>query len=254
MKLTHRINIAISAAIFAVVTATTATSEDMHAKSVVLVHGAFADGSSWQYVTPILQEAGLNVIVVQNPMESLAGDVEFVDRALARAEGPVVLVGHSWGGQVITEAGVHDKVYSLVYVAAYAPDAGQALGEAAQLDTYPAQGLAALQKDPAGFFYLPDDAMAEFFAHDLSAEQAKFMAASQGLINSSALGEPVTHAAWETKPSFYAIAGADYMTPTALQHVFADKIGATSRKINASHSIMLSQPQFVADLIIEAAK
>lgn len=235
-------------------TASAALAEDLTAKTVVLVHGAFADGSSWQYVTPILEDAGLDVIVVQNPLVSLAGDVAFVDRALDRAKGPAVLVGHSWGGQVITQAGVHDNVYSLVYVAAYAPDAGQPLGEAAQLDVYPALGLDALEQDAAGFLYLPEEAMVTYFAHDLPEEQAAFMAASQGLINSAALGEPVSHAAWETKPSFYAIAGEDYMTPTALQHVFADKIGAVSREIQASHSVMLSQPQFVADLIIEAAK
>ena len=122
------------------------------ARSVVLVHGAFADGSSWSKVTPILEKAGLDVIAVQNPLESLKGDVAFTNRAIDRAQGPVVLVGHSWGGMVITEAGVHDKVKSLVYVAAYAPDAGQSLGAAAKLDTYPAPGIAALKKDDAGYF------------------------------------------------------------------------------------------------------
>ena len=123
MELKHIIGKAVLASVFAIAANTAAYAQDLHAKTVVLVHGAFADGSSWQYVTPILEEAGLEVIVVQNPLVSLAGDVEFVDRALARAEGPVVLVGHSWGGQVITEAGDDEKVYSLVYVAAYAPDA-----------------------------------------------------------------------------------------------------------------------------------
>ena len=227
---------------------------ELRAKSVVLVHGAFADGSAWSGVTPILEAAGLDVISVQNPLDSLAGDVAFTERAIARAEGPVVLVGHSWGGQVITQAGLNDKVQSLVYVAAYAPDPGQGLGEAAQLDKFPAPGIEALKKDESGYFYLPDEAMAKLFAHDVAPEVAKVMAATQGLLNSKALGEPVTHAAWKEKPSFYVIAGEDYMTPTALQRQFAEKIGATAREIDASHAVAVSQPEFVAEMIIDAAK
>ncbi len=233
---------------------TTALAETLAAKTVVLVHGAFADGSSWSAVSPLLREAGLNVIAVQNPLDSLMGDVAYTNRAIDRAEGPVVLVGHSWGGMVITEAGVHDKVQSLVYVAAYAPDVGQSLGEAAMLDVYPAPGLGALQQDEAGYFYLPEAAAAEFFAHDLPADQAAFIAASQGLLNSKALEEPVTQAAWKDKPSFFAIAGDDKMTPTPLQREFAKKIGATSAEVPSSHVVMVSNPQFVADLIIQAAK
>ncbi|MGI9503627.1 MAG: alpha/beta fold hydrolase [Geminicoccaceae bacterium] len=231
-----------------------AFAADLTAKSVVLVHGAFADGSSWSKVTPHLEDAGLDVIAVQNPLESLEGDVAFTNRAIERAEGPVVLVGHSWGGMVITEAGVHDKVTSLVYVAAYAPDAGQALGDAAKLDVYPAPGIDALQKDDAGYFYLPDEAAATYFAQDLSEAQTDFIAASQGLLNSEALGQPVTNVAWQEKPSFYAIAGEDYMTPTALQREFAAKIGATFREVDSGHAIIVSNPEFVADLIIEASK
>lgn len=230
------------------------TARELTAKSVVLVHGAFADGSSWSKVTPILEKAGLDVIAVQNPLESLKGDVAFTNRAIERAEGPVVLVGHSWGGMVITEAGVHDKVKSLVYVAAYAPDAGQGLGDAAKLDVYPAPGIAALKKDAAGYFFLPDDAAAKYFAQDLPSDATDFIAASQGLLNSKALGEPVTNVAWKTKPSFYAIAGEDHMTPTKLQREFAKKIGAKSKEVNSSHAIMVSNPEFVANLIIEAAK
>ena len=244
--------LAVAGAILA--TTTDANAEELTAKTVVLVHGAFADGSAWAGVTPFLEEAGLEVISVQNPLESLAGDVAFAQRAINRAEGPVVLVGHSWGGQVITEAGTDDKVMSLVYVAAYAPDAGQSLGEAAQLDKFPAPGIEALKQDADGYFYLPDEAMATLFAHDVSTADAEVMAATQGLLNSAALGEPVTHAAWQDKPSFYVIAGEDYMTPTALQRQFAEKIGATAREIDASHAVAVSQPNFVADMIIEAAK
>ncbi|WP_299476432.1 alpha/beta hydrolase [uncultured Roseibium sp.] len=234
--------------------ASAAYAADLTAKSVVLVHGAFADGSSWNKVTPLLEAAGLNVIAVQNPLDSLAGDVAFTNRAIERAEGPVVLVGHSWGGMVITEAGGHDKVSSLVYVAAYAPDAGQSLGEAAELEKFPAPGIGALQQDAQGYFFLPKEATAQYFAQDLPKQETDLIAASQGLLNSKALGEPVSNVAWQDKPSFYAIAGDDHMTPTELQRQFAEKIGAVSREVDASHSVMVSQPEFVADLIIEAAK
>ncbi|WP_298818806.1 alpha/beta hydrolase [uncultured Roseibium sp.] len=231
-----------------------AIASDLKANSVVLVHGAFADGSSWSKVTPFLEAAGLEVIAVQNPLESLAGDVAFTNRAIDRAEGPVVLVGHSWGGMVITEAGGHDKVQSLVYVAAYAPNEGQSLGEAAELEKFPAPGIGALQKDEHGYFFLSKEATSKYFAQDLPKDQTDFIAASQGLLNSSALGEPVSTTAWKEKPSFYAIAGEDHMTPTGLQREFAKKIGAVSKEIASSHSIMVSQPEFVANLIIEAAK
>lgn len=244
--------VAVTAAVFAGTTGVVA--QDLTARTAVLVHGAFADGSAWEGVIPYLEEAGLDVIAVQNPLVSLDGDVAFTQRAINRAEGPVVLVGHSWGGQVITEAGVDDKVMSLVYIAAYAPDAGQSLGEAADLETFPAPGIEALQQDGDGFFFLPDDAMATLFAHDVPAAQAEVMAATQGLLNSAALGEPVANAAWQEKPNFYVIAGEDYMTPTALQRQFAEKIDATAREIDASHAVAVSQPEFVAEMIIEAAR
>lgn len=248
--------LAVSSAILgaALLSATASYAAELKAKTVVLVHGAFADGSSWSKVTPILEKAGLDVIAVQNPLETLKGDVAFTTRAIKRAEGPVVLVGHSWGGMVITEAGDHDKVQSLVYVAAYAPDAGQSLGEAAKLDVHPAAGIAALKQDEDGYLYLPEGAAAKYFAQDLPTEQTAFMTASQGLLNSKALGEKVSKAAWKSKPSFFAIAGDDHMTPTELQREFATKIGATAAETMSSHAIMVSNPQFVADLIIKAAK
>ncbi|MEM9438928.1 MAG: alpha/beta hydrolase [Pseudomonadota bacterium] len=254
MKSLTKMALSGSALVMVMISGSAAFAADLTAKSVVLVHGAFADGSSWSKVTPLLEDAGLDVIAVQNPLESLEGDVAFTNRAIERAEEPVVLVGHSWGGMVITEAGVHDKVKSLVYVAAYAPDAGQGLGDAAKLDVYPAPGIDALEKDAAGYFYLPDEAAAKYFAQDLSEDQTDFIAASQGLLNSEALGQPVTNVAWQEKPSFYAIAGEDYMTPTELQREFAEKIGATFDEVESSHAIMVSNAEFVADLIIEAAK
>jgi pimeloyl-ACP methyl ester carboxylesterase len=155
---------------------------------------------------------------------------------------------------VITEAGDHEKVQSLVYVAALAPQLGQSLGEASKMDVYPTAGVGAIKPDADGYLYLPKEAVAKYFAPDLSAEDTAFMAASQGMLNSQAMGQKTTKAAWKSKPSFYAIAGDDQMIPTKLQREFAESIGATTEEIKSSHAIMLSNPDFVASLIIKAAK
>lgn len=253
------IKVALSSTILSValLTGASASAASLKAKSVVLVHGAFADGSSWNKVTPILENAGLDVIAVQNPLDSLQGDVAYTKRAIRRAEGPVVLVGHSWGGMVISEAGDDEKVRSLVYVAAYAPKIGQSLKEAAKLDVFPAPGISALKHAKHGeddYLYLPDGAAAKYFAQDVSAEESALMTVTQGLLNAKALGNKTTKAAWKNKPSFYAIAGEDYMTPTKLQREFAKNIGATSEETKSSHAIMVSNPEFIANLIIKAAK
>ncbi len=229
------------------------SAEALTAKSVVLVHGAFADGSSWHRVAPILQEAGLEVIAVQNPLDSLEGDVAFTVRAIERAEGPVVLVGHSWGGVVITEAGDHDKVQSLVYVAAYAPEEGQSLLDVAEAYPAPA-GIKSLVADEAGYLHLPAAAVAEWFAQDLTPAETAFMTVSQGALNSAALKQPVSKASWQEKPVFYAISGQDHMTPSQLQRNLAKKLNATTIEVDASHASMLSQPNAIAELIIEAAR
>lgn len=223
------------------------------AKTVVLVHGAFADGSSWNKVIPLLQKAGLKVVAVQNPLDSLAGDVAFTNRAINDADGSVVLVGHSWGGAVITEAGTNDKVHSLVYVAAFAPDAGQSA-----LDTvkgYPKSlGQSTFVKDAAGYVKVSDEGVAKYFAADLPPKEQALIAATQGALNSRALSEPVQNAAWHTVPSFAVIAGNDAIINPQQERDQAKRMHAVSVEVPSSHVAMLSYPQQVADLIIKAAK
>jgi pimeloyl-ACP methyl ester carboxylesterase len=222
------------------------------AKTIVLVHGAFADGSSWNAVVPLLQAKGLKVIVVQNPLTSLADDVQFTSRAIGEAKGPVVLVGHSWGGTVITEAGTDDKVKALVYVAAFAPSAGQSLVDTVK--AYPTPpGAASMVPDPQGFLKLPPEAVAKYFAPDLPAAQANLIAVSQGAIRGKNVEEKLTKAAWEAKPSWYIVTENDQMIPPAAQRDMAKKIKATVTALPTSHVPMLSRPKDVAEVIIAAA-
>lgn len=222
------------------------------ARTIVLVHGAFADGSSWNAVVPLLQARGLKVIVVQNPLTSLADDVQFTSRAISEAKGPVVLVGHSWGGTVITEAGTDDKVKALVYVAAFAPSAGQSLVDTVK--AYPTPpGAASMVADSAGFVKLPPEAVARYFAPDLPAAQANLIAVSQGAIRGKNVEEKLTRAAWETRPSWYIVTENDQMIPPAAQREMARKIKATVTALPTSHVPMLSRPKDVADVIIAAA-
>jgi pimeloyl-ACP methyl ester carboxylesterase len=222
------------------------------AKTVVLVHGAFADGSSWNAVVPLLQARGLKVIVVQNPLSSLGDDVEFTRRAIAEAKGPVVLVGHSWGGSVITEAGVDDKVKALVYVAAYAPSVGQSTIESAK--AFPASpGLAHLVPDAAGFLKLAPEAVGKYFAQDVPAAQANLIAVSQGALRGKNIEEKLTKAAWETRPSWYIVAEKDLMIDPAAERDAAKRIKATVTALPTSHVPMLSRPKDVADVILAAA-
>lgn len=230
-----------------------AASASAPAKTVVLVHGAFADGSSWNKVIPLLQQAGLKVVAVQNPLDSLASDVAYTNRAIADAEGPVVLVGHSWGGVVITDAGVNDKVHSLVYVAAFAPDDGQSALDSTK--GYPhSPGQASFVKDPAGYVKVSDEGVAKFFAPDLSPSEQALVAAGQGALNSHALSEPVQHAAWHNVPSYAVIATKDAIISAQQQIDQANRMHAQSVQVPSSHVAMLSYPQQVADLIIKAAQ
>lgn len=165
------------------------------AKTVVLVHGAFADGSSWRKVIPLLEKAGLKVIAVQNPLDSLDNDVAFTHRAIEIAEGPVVLVGHSYGGVVITQAGLNEKVKSLVYVAAYAPEVGQSLADTAK--PYPkSPGQAFFEKDSKGYLKISHEGISKYFAADLPADEQAVVAATQGAFSLAAVNAPVTVAAW----------------------------------------------------------
>jgi pimeloyl-ACP methyl ester carboxylesterase len=219
--------------------------------SVVLVHGAFADGSDWAQVIPLLQAKGVHVVSVQNPLTSLEDDVAAAKRAIDAQPGKVVLVGHSWGGAVITEAGANDKVSSLVYVAAFAPDAGQSAGELGK--DYPtAPGFAHVKADASGFLSLTLEGMSRHFAQDLPAATTAVMTVTQGPIQSKAFEQKVSVAAWKTKPSRYIVTSADHMIQPAQQRDMARKIGAIVTTVNTSHVPQQSQPAKVAQVILDA--
>nr|WP_315398033.1 alpha/beta hydrolase [uncultured Duganella sp.] len=225
---------------------------DVSAKpTVVIVHGAFADGSDWAKVIPLLQAKGIKVTAVQNPLTSLADDVAATRRAIAAQPGKVVLVGHSWGGTVITEAGQHDKVASLVYVAAFAPDAGKSTAETGE--GYPAApGTKRFVADAEGFLSLPEAAMREDFAQDVPAAQAAVMTATQGPIQAKAFADKVSRAAWAGKPSWFIVSARDRMIDPGLQRAMARKIGATTSELQASHVPQQSRPAEVAKVIADA--
>ena len=220
-------------------------------KNIVLVHGAFADGSSWGRMIPILQAKGYNVTAVQNPLTSLADDVAATQRALALQDGPTILVGHSWAGVVITEAGMDPKVVGLVYVAAFAPDQGETVGDLGK--NYPAPpALASPHVDEKGFLTLSADAFKKF-GNDLPEKEALVAAAVQGPIAASAFGAQVTGVAWKTKPSWYIVSTLDQAIAPDEERFFAKRMKAKTTELKASHVSMLSQPQAVANVIMDAA-
>ncbi|MGF9567497.1 alpha/beta hydrolase [Neorhizobium sp. JUb45] len=253
MKFLNSLISAVAAVAITASVALPAAAADFKAKTVVLVHGAFADGSSWNKVIPLLKKAGLKVVAVQNPLDTLENDVAFTERAIADAEGPVVLVGHSYGGAVITQAGVNPKVHSLVYVAAYAPEVGQSV-----LDTqkpYPdAPGRPFIKKDDAGYLKFTDEGVFNYFAADLPRDEQELIAATQGAFGVKAVSTPVTQAAWHTVPSFEVVSTDDKVIPPQLQRDQVKRLKATAVEVAASHVVMLSHPDVVAKLIIEAAK
>ena len=221
-------------------------------QTVVLVHEAFADGSGWNKVIPLLQAQGLKVVAVQNPLTSLADDVAAVKRAIENQTGEIILVGHSWGGVVITEAGNSPSVTSLVYVAAFAPSEGQSAFDLFQ--DYPlSPGLSDVQTDSYGFQTLTPEAMAKDFAQDLPPEETQVMAVTQGPIAGQCFTEKVSAAAWTSKKSWYIIAEQDRMIPPELQKDLAEKLQATTSSLATSHVPMMSKPDEVAKVILEAA-
>ncbi|PQV46467.1 alpha/beta fold hydrolase [Paraburkholderia sp. BL21I4N1] len=230
-----------------------APNDDLKGKNVVLVHGAFADGSSWEKVIPLLEAKGLHVVTVQNPLSSLDADVAATRRVIDQQNGPVILVGHSWGGAVITQAGNDDKVKSLVYVAAFAPQKDQSINDILKGKPTPSWA-SALQKDSGGYLTLSTDAVIHDFAQDLPVAQARLVAATQGSWFAGCTDDKVTQAAWQNKPSWFVVTGKDRMIPPALQDAMAQQIGATVVKVDASHVAMLSKPTEVAAAIIEAAR
>jgi pimeloyl-ACP methyl ester carboxylesterase len=219
---------------------------------VVLVHGGFADGSGWRDVYDLLTGDGYQVSVVQNPTLSLEGDAMATRMILDRQQGPTVLVGHSYGGAVITEAGTHDRVAALVYICAFGPDTGESVNTL--LQTFPADGPQPPILPPVeGFLFLDREKFHASFAGDLSAEQAAFMADSQVPWGVDALGGAISEAAWRSKPSWYLITNQDRMIPPDAQRTMSGRLGATVVEVDASHSVYISQPGAVADLIKQAA-
>lgn len=221
-------------------------------KNIVLVHGAFADGSSWAKVIPLLEAKGLHVTAVQNPLSSLADDVAATRRAIAMQDGPVILVGHSWAGMVISEAGNDPKVAGLVYVAAIVPDEGQSAGDV--LKPYPPPpGFAEAKPDASGFLLLTRKGIDEDFVPDLRPAQRAIIYATQGAWNSACFADKVSDPAWMTKQSWYIAAANDRMLPPDYEQAVAQHIHATMTTLATGHAPMLSKPKQVAAVIIEAA-
>jgi pimeloyl-ACP methyl ester carboxylesterase len=221
-------------------------------RNVVLVHGGFVDGSGWQGVYESLSRDGFRVSIVQNPTLSLEGDAQATRQIIDAQDGPVVLVGHSYGGAVITEAGTHPGVAALVYVCAFAPDKGESVGSL--IAGFPADGPQPPILPPRdGFLFLDRDKFHASFAADLPAPQAAFMADSQVPWNVAAPAGAITEAAWQTRPSWYLVTTQDKMIPPPAQHTMAGRIGATVSQADASHSVYVSQPETVATLIAQAA-
>jgi pimeloyl-ACP methyl ester carboxylesterase len=221
-------------------------------RNVVLVHGAWANSSSWSKVIPLLQAQGLHVVAVQMPLTSLADDVATTLRAIALQDGPVLLVSHSYGGAVITEAGNDPKVSGLVYVAAFAPNDGEAVGEMGK-DFPTPPGLSELRPDQGGFLTLTAKGIVEDFAQDLPFAETQVMTATQGPTNGAALGGKITRAAWKTKPSWYVISENDRMISPDFERAMARQIKAKSVSLRSSHVPMLSHPVDVAQFIGDAA-
>jgi pimeloyl-ACP methyl ester carboxylesterase len=220
--------------------------------NVVLVHGAFADGSGWRAVYDLLRKDGYRVSIVQNPTLSLEGDADATRLVLDVQDGPVVLVGHSYGGAVITEAGNHDKVAALVYIAAFAPDNGESVNTLIA-DPPPGAPVPPILPPRDGFLFLDREKFHASFAGDLPADEAAFMADSQVPWRVDALAGQVTDAAWHTKPSWYLVATEDRMIPPPAQRAMSERAGSTVVDATGSHAIYVSQPNAVATVIQQAA-
>lgn len=219
--------------------------------TVVLVHGAWADASSWRRVIRLLHGRGLEVLAVQNPTTSLADDVAATRLALDGIDGPVVLAGHSWGGTVITEAGNDPKVRALVYVAAFAPEAGQSTGD--QVAAHPAPpGLGGVKDDGQGHLMMSAASWIENVAQDLSEAEARLLSATQTPLSLTTFGDKVSQAAWLNRPSWYVVSTEDRAVSVELQRELASRLKAHTTALKASHMSLLSMPEAVADVIAEA--
>ena len=227
-------------------------SQTPHTNNIVLVHGAFADGSSWSKVIPLLQAKGYHVTSVQIPLTSFQDDVAATKRAIAAQNGPVILAGHSYGGVVITEAGNDPKVVGLVYVAAFAPDAGQSIVDISKAFPKPI-GLDKVAPLADGFLLLSEDGVNTGFAQDLSKEEKALIFAVQPQTSGAIFGAQPTQAAWKTKPTWYVVASNDHMIDPGQEASMAKQMKATTITLPSSHVAMLSHPKEVAKLIEDAA-
>lgn len=224
----------------------------MSVSNVILVHGAWADGSSWAKIIPLLTAKGMTVTAVQLPLTSFEADVAAVDRAIALAQGDVVLVGHSYAGAVIGEAGNDPKVTRLVYIDAFAPDAGESAGSLfGQFEAAPLNDE--IRPDAEGFLSLTPKGIATLFAQDLDPIEQAVVHATQGPINGAALGGTLTQAAWRTRPTFYLIGTEDRAILRVDQERMAERLNATIQHVASSHVPMLSHPDIVTDFIVQAA-
>lgn len=229
------------------------TTNTKSGKAIVLVHGGFVDGSGWAGVYRILRNKGYNVVAVQNPTKSLADDVATTRAAIESVDGDVVLVGHSYGGVVITEAGTHPKVSSLVYITAFAPDKGESV---ASLIANPPPGapVPPILPPKDGYLFLDRTKFAESFAADVEPDTASFMADSQVPWGVDALSGAVTEPAWRTKPSYYLVASEDKMIPPPAQRAMAGRAKAKVTEVPGSHAIYVSKPAEIAEFIRQAAE
>src|SRR4051812_6527921 len=228
-----------------------AQAAPVKATNVVLVHGAWADGSSWANVIPYLQAAGLKVTAVQNPLTSLADSAAATRRALALQDGPTVLVAHSWGGTVLSETGIDPKVTALVYVAARAPDAGEDF--VALSGKFPAGAVRAGIEQRDGFTRLSEDSFLNYFANGVEHKKAEVLYAVQEPTAASLFGGRTTVAAWRSKPSWYAVSRLDQTINPDLERFLARRMNATTVELNAGHLSLVSHPKEIADLILAAA-
>jgi pimeloyl-ACP methyl ester carboxylesterase len=223
------------------------------ARNVVLVHGGFVDGSGWEGVYHLLKQEGFNVSIVQNPTLSLHGDAAVTRQVLDEQDGPTILVGHSYGGAVISEAGTHDNVAGLVYIAAFAPDQGESVGTLIA-DPPPGAPVPPILPPQDGFLFLDREKFAASFAADVAPELSAFMADAQVPWGLDALNGPVSDPAWRAKPSWYLVATDDRMIPPPAQRQMAERAGSTVSEAPGSHSIYVSRPSAVVDAITSAAR
>lgn len=245
--------VGVSIIMAAILLLSTIVSAQTPVKNVVLVHGAFADGSGWEAVYKILKKKGYNVSVVGNPNTGFADDVAAAKRVLDRQNGPTILVGHSYGGAIITEAGNHSKVVGLVYIAAFAPDANETLFQLLQSGP-PAPNSGILPPDESGYIWYDVKKYHSGFCADLPKEQAEFLADSQIPVSASVFGATIANPAWKTKKTWYIVAQEDQTIPPDGERFMAKRANATVTEIKASHLVFMSRPQPVVDVIESAAK